>query len=238
MTLSWSDPEPDDSLFDSPGDRRSRAARTRDAGRRSLRGWMNALGVRALAGGMHRVYGRRKRELFADLPDTVVEIGPGPGTNLRYYRPGTRLIAVEPAPHAHRMLRKAARRHDIDLDLRPHGAEAMELDDASVDAVVATLVLCSVGDPREVLAEVRRVLRPGGRFIFLEHVSADPGTTLHRVQGWLRRPWSWAFEGCELRRNTGAIIRAAGFDSVDEERFRVSTSLFPFSPHVAGVARR
>lgn len=238
MTLSWSDPEPDDSPFDSPARRRKRAAQARDASRTSIRGWLNAWGLRVIASGMHRVYGDRKKALFADLPDTVVEIGPGPGTNLRYYRPGTRVIAVEPAPHMHRALRKAARRHDIELDLHPLNAEVLDLDDASVDAVVATLVLCSVGDPREVLSEVRRVLRPGGTFIFLEHVSADPGTTLHRIQGWLRRPWAWAFEGCELRRNTGAIIRAAGFDSVDEERFRVSSALLPFSPHVAGVAKR
>jgi SAM-dependent methyltransferase len=187
---------------------------------------------------MDRLYGRRKRALFADLPDTLVEIGPGPGVNLRYYRPGTRVIAVEPGLHMHRGLRRAARRHGIELEIHPRGAEILEMDDASVDAVVATLVLCSVDDPREVLSEVRRVLRPGGRFIFIEHVAADPGTGLHRVQGWLRRPWAWAFEGCELRRNTGAIIRAAGFDVVDEERFRVSWSALPFSPHVAGVATR
>lgn len=201
-------------------------------------GRLHAWGLGMTVGWMDRIYGHRKRELFASLPDTVLEIGPGPGTNLRYYRPGTRLIAVEPAEVVHSRLRREAGRRGIELDLRPAGAERLALDDASVDAVVSTLVLCSVDDPREVLGEVRRVLRPGGRFLFLEHVAADPGSRLHRVQGWLRRPWAWALDGCEIRRNTGAIIRAAGFSEVDEDRFSVSGSWMPVSPHVIGVAIR
>lgn len=187
---------------------------------------------------MHRLYGERKARLFADLPETVVEIGPGTGANLRYYRPGTRLIAVEPAPQMHAALRREAERRDITLEIHASPAERMEMEDASVEAVVSTLVLCSVRDPREVLGEIRRVLQPGGRFVFIEHVAGDPGTRLHRLQGWLRRPWAWLCEGCQLRRNTGAIIRAAGFDSVDEERFRVMWKWSPVSPHVAGTARR
>lgn len=237
MTLSWSDPEPD-----TPWDERAvesdATVAKRPPVRRTVRGWLNALGLRLIDAPMERVYGRRKAQLLADLPDTVLEIGPGQGANLRYYRPGTRLIAVEPAPQMHRGLRRAARRQGIELDLHPTAAESLDLADASVDAVVSTLVLCSVRDPRAVLGEVRRVLRPGGRFVFIEHVAADPGSRLHWVQGWLRRPWAWSFEGCELRRNTGAIIRAAGFESVEEERFRVSSALMPFSPHVAGVAIR
>ncbi len=237
MTLSWSDPEPETSWdersvgeLDAPIAERPRPS--------AVRGWLNATGLRLIGGAMDRVYGDRKADLFADLPDTVVEIGPGQGANLRYYRPGTHLIAIEPSPHVHAGLRRTARRHGIDIDVHSTGAEALSLDDASVDVVVSTLVLCSVRDPRAVLAEVRRVLRPGGRFIFIEHVSADPGSRLHRVQGWLRRPWAWSFDGCELRRNTGAIIRAAGFDSVEEERFQLSHGWMPFSPHVAGVATR
>lgn len=237
MTLSWSDPEPDSSWDSDPQERRAHGV-DHPVGKSTLRGWVNAWGLRAIAGGMDRAYGARKRTLLADLPDTVVEIGPGPGINVPYYRPGTRLIAVEPAVHMHGGLRRAAKRRGVELEVHPYGAEVLAIDDQSVDAVVATLVLCSVDDPRAVLAEVRRVLRPGGRFIFIEHVAADPGTRLHRLQGWLRKPWAWAFEGCELRRNTGAIIRAAGFDEVEEERFRVSLSPLPFSPHVAGVAIR
>ena len=201
-------------------------------------GRLHAWGLGVTVGWMDRIYGFRKRELFAELPDTIVEIGPGPGTNLRYYAPGTRVIALEPAASVHARLRREAERRGIELVVHASGAERIELADASVDAVVATLVLCSVDDPREVLGEVRRVLRPGGRFLFIEHVAADPGSRLHRVQGWLRRPWAWALDGCEIRRNTGAIIRAAGFSEVREDRFAVSGSWTPVSPHVIGVATR
>lgn len=237
MTLSWSDPEPEDSLFELSGRSRARAIQ-RDFAKVTLRGRLHAWALRAAAARMDRIYGERKKRLFADLPDTVVEIGPGTGANLRYYRPGTRLIAIEPAPQMHRALEKEAERRQIDLEIVNTPAETLDFDDASVEAVVSTLVLCSVSDPREVLGEIRRVLKPGGRFIFIEHVAGDPGTRLHQLQGWLRRPWAWACEGCQLRRNTGAIIRAAGFDSVDEERFRVSWRWMPVSPHVAGIARR
>lgn len=237
MTLSWSDPEPEESPFEMTGRNRSRAAQ-RDFSRVTVRGRLQALGLRWAAGRMHRTYGARKESLFADLPDTVMEIGPGAGANFRYYRPGTRVIAVEPASQMHGLLRREAERRGIELEIHSTPAESMPLDDASVDAVVSTLVLCSVSDPRGVLGEVRRVLRPGGQFIFIEHVASDPGTRLHRLQGWLRRPWAWVCEGCELRRNTGAIIRAAGFDSVDEERFRAFWRGWPISPHVAGIARR
>ena len=201
-------------------------------------GRVHAWGLGATVGLMDRVYGARKRDLFQSLPETVVEIGPGPGTNMRYYRPGTRVIAIEPSKAVHGRLEREAFRREIELELHAGGAEQLDLEDASVDAVVSTLVLCSVDDPREVLGEVRRVLRPGGRFLFIEHVAADPGSRLHRLQGWLRRPWSWACDGCELRRNTGAIIRAAGFAEVSEDRFAVSGAWAPFSPHVIGVATR
>lgn len=237
MTLSWSDPDPEDSPFELTGVRRS-SARQRDYSRVTWRGRLHAWALRSAAGRMHRIYGERKRQLFANLPETVVEIGAGAGANFRYYRRGTRVIAIEPARQMHRALEREAEHRGIELEIRATPAERMDLDDASVDAVVSTLVLCSVSDPREVLGEVRRVLRPGGRFVFIEHVAGDPGTRLHRLQGWLRRPWAWMCEGCQLRRNTGAIIRAAGFDSVDEERFRGSAKWSPVSPHVAGVARR
>lgn len=237
MTLSWSDPEPESPWDADPDDQRARAM-DRSGGRSTVRGRLNGWGLGAIAGVMHQVYGSRKAALFADLPDTVVELGPGPGINVRYLRPGTRLIAVEPAAHMHRGLRRAARRRGVELEVHSHGAELLEIEDESVEAVIATLVLCSVDDPRAVLSEVRRILKPGGRFLFIEHVAADPGTRMHRLQGWLRKPWAWAFDGCELRRNTGAIIRAAGFEEVEEERFRVSWSALPFSPHVAGFAVR
>ena len=95
MTLSWSDPDPSDAPWDVSAAEGRRGPAVRRAGRSTMRGRLNMWGQRALAGAMERTYGARKRALFADLPDTVVEIGPGPGTNLRYYRAGTRVVAIE-----------------------------------------------------------------------------------------------------------------------------------------------
>src|SRR5262245_25923065 len=95
----------------------------------AVRGPLHAAVFRTADAYAHLLFGRRKRELFADLPDTVLELGPGTGANLRYYRPGTRLIAVEPNRHMHDALRRAARRRGIDLDIRAEGAGAIGLPD-------------------------------------------------------------------------------------------------------------
>jgi ubiquinone/menaquinone biosynthesis C-methylase UbiE len=187
---------------------------------------------------MHRIYGRRKRTLFADLPRRVVELGPGAGANLRYYPPGTELVAIEPNDLMHARLARHAEERGVDVDVRAERAEALPLDDASVDAVVCTLVLCSVEDPRQVIAEVRRVLKPGGHFHFIEHVRAPEGSGLARLPWLLHVPWRWCFEGCVLRRATGALIREGGFAGVTLEEFRVVGPWAPFAPHVAGTAVR
>ncbi len=115
-------------------------------------------------------------------------------------------------------------------------AERTDLPDASADVVVSSLVLCSVTDVDRVLAEVRRVLRPGGRFVFVEHVAAPDGTVLRRLQGWVRRPWAWLFEGCSCERDLGTALRSAGFGSVDLEAYRLRSPFLPFNPQIAGVA--
>jgi SAM-dependent methyltransferase len=201
-----------------------------------VRGRLNAAFFRLVDGYVHRVLGERKAALLAGLPGTVVEIGPGTGANLRYYRPGTRLVAVEPNPHMHPALRAAAARRGIDLEVRAVGAEATGLPDASVDAVVSTLVLCTVPDPAAAVAEVRRILRPGGRFVVVEHVAAPPGTALAAAQRMMHRAWRWAFEGCDLRRDTGGLLRGAGFASVELERYRLGSLFRPVDDQVAGVA--
>jgi ubiquinone/menaquinone biosynthesis C-methylase UbiE len=186
----------------------------------------------------HRQYGRRKRELFADLPSALVEIGPGAGANFRYYPPGTRVIAFEPNPALHDRLRQAAADRGIELDLRAGSAEALDLPDASVEAVVATLVLCTVPDPRRVVAEARRVLRPGGRFLFIEHVAAPAGSALRALQRIVRSPWRWLSEGCCVDRDTAALLAAAGFTALHVEPFQVPTPLLPVRPHIVGEAVR
>lgn len=190
-----------------------------------------------LAGGMFdRLLRPHKRRVYADLPDTVVELGSGVGANLRYLARGSRLIAVEPNPAMHRRLRRAARRSGVHLDLRERPAERTDLPDASADVVLSSLVMCSVADPERVLTEVRRVLRPGGRFVFVEHVAAPEGTPLRRLQRLVRRPWGWCFEGCSCERDLAALVRAAGFGSVDIESYRLRSPFLPFNPQISGVA--
>lgn len=205
-----------------------------------IRGPLNAFGLRALDGVFDRTLGTQKRRLFADLPDEVVELGSGPGTNMRYLTPGTRLTAVEPNPAMHAALRASAEGHGIELTLVSHGAEDIPLGDASTDAVICTLVLCTVPDPSAALSEVHRILRPGGRFVFIEHVAADPRThpSLARTQRVLRRPWRWTFEGCELHRDTAALITSAGFSSTEIHGGTASPAVLPVAPMVWGHAIR
>ncbi|MFO7589217.1 MAG: class I SAM-dependent methyltransferase [Gemmatimonadota bacterium] len=203
-----------------------------------IRGRLNSWFLAAVEEGMHREYGERKVRLFGEIPGTVVELGPGAGANFRYYPLGTRVVAVEPNPMMHRRLLAQGRRRGIELDLLPARAEGLEIESASAKLVVSTLVLCSVEDPGRVVAEVKRILRPGGRFAFLEHVAASPGSRLRRAQEAVHRPWHWLGEGCHLTRDTAATLEAAGFASLEIERFESGFPWAPFAPHVAGVATR
>jgi len=176
-----------------------------------------------------------KRTLLAPLAGTVLEIGPGGGNNLPFLRPGVRWIGVEPNPFFHERLRARGARLGIDVDVRAATAEALPAAERSVDAVVASLVLCSVRDPEATLREVRRVLRPGGRFVFVEHVAAPPGTGLRVVQRALGPVWGAFADGCHPDRDTGHLIEAAGFADVDLRRFKLPVPIM--GPHIAGVAR-
>jgi SAM-dependent methyltransferase len=202
--------------------------------RRGLRARLFAWGLAHAGDAERRLYGARKQALFAGLSGTVVEIGAGAGPNAAYLPAGTRWLAVEPNVYFHPHLRRAAEASGLALEIVPGAAEALPLPDASADAVVSTLVLCSVADPMRALAEARRVLRPGGRLLFVEHVAAEPGTWLRRLQGLLRGPWQVVADGCRPDRDTEAAIRAAGFAEVRVERFRAPLGLA--APHIAGVA--
>ncbi len=187
---------------------------------------------------MHRVYGERKERLFSDLPHTLIEIGPGAGANLRYYRARSQVVAIEPNPMMHTRLRRRAEELDIGLDVRGGRAERLDADDASAEAVISTLVLCSVEDLARALGEIHRVLAPGGRFIFVEHVAAPVGSGLRTYQNAIHAPWRWIAEGCHTNRDTIAAIEAAGFSDIEVESFRAFTPLIPVTPHIAGVARK
>ncbi len=198
--------------------------------RRRLLAWLLARGNARY----ERLVAERKRALFAELTGDVLEIGPGAGANLPYVPRGIRWIGLEPNVHMHAYLRKEAERLGLAVELRTGTAERTGLADASVDAVVATLVLCSVADQAAVLQETLRVLRPGGRFIFVEHVAAPRGTWRRRVQRWARPVTEFCGDGCHPDRETWTAIERAGFEEVQLERFELPIGLM--APHVAGVA--
>ena len=195
-----------------------------------IHAWVLAhLGVR-----YERMVAERKRTLFAGLGGNVLEIGPGTGPNLVYYPSDIRWLGVEPNGYMYPYLRTAAARVGLQVDLRPGTAEWLPAEDNSMDTVVSTLVLCSVTDPEGVLREVLRVLKPGGRFLFIEHVAAPPGTRWRRVQTAIRPLWKIIGDGCHPDRETGPAIERAGFDEVHYENFRLP--LGPVGTQIAGVA--
>lgn len=203
-----------------------------------VRGPFNAAFFTVMGGYLDWLMRSRKQRVFANLPPEIVELGPGVGANFRYLPAGTRVIAVEPNPAMHARLRARAVRHNIELELHDVVGERLDLPDASADMVVSSLVLCTVEDPARVLAEVQRVLRPGGRYAFVEHVGAKDHPVLRRIQRLVRRPWAWVFEGCSCERDLAGVISTAGFASVDLEEYRIHSPFLPFNTHVAGTATK
>jgi ubiquinone/menaquinone biosynthesis C-methylase UbiE len=179
---------------------------------------------------------KHKRSVFTYLPNVVVEIGAGTGANLRWIRPGETVIAIEPNEYMHPRLRAAAAKNCVTLDLRTTTAEHTGLPDQSVDCVISSLVLCTVTDPAAVLAEVRRILRPGGTFRYVEHVVAPRFTVTRLLQRIVRRPWAWVFEGCSCERDLAKDLRDAGFRRADVDRYRLHSPFVPFNTQISGIA--
>lgn len=184
--------------------------------------------------------GYRQRAL-AGLAGSVIEVGAGNGLNFAHYPPGvTGVLAVEPDPYLRRIAGEHAGQAPVAVEVRDGVAERLPGADGSFDAAVVTLVLCSVADQRAALAEVRRVVRPGGQLRFIEHVRADtPG--LRRVQRALDATvWPPLGGGCHVSRDTLSAIAGAGFTVTQSEAFRFPVTQIPLpaSPHVWGIAVR
>lgn len=179
----------------------------------------------------------RKEALFAralakTLPGRVLEVGPGPGVNLAYLPPGLVYLVLEPNPF-YPLLEAAARERGVHLTLVPGSAEAIPLPEASVDLVVGTLVLCSVREPGRAVAEVRRVLRPGGVYLFVEHVAAPPSTPSRLLQGMATPLFSLLGDGCHPNRDPLPFLLEA-FARVEVERLDLPLPVV--GPHLMGLA--
>jgi ubiquinone/menaquinone biosynthesis C-methylase UbiE len=181
-----------------------------------------------------RMVAERKRGLLSGLSGDILEIGPGAGPNLGYYAKDARWVGVEPNPYMVPYLRKAAEQAGLKIEIRSGLAEKLPADDQSVDTVVSTLVLCSVSDPARALREILRVLKPGGRFFFVEHVAAPQGTRLRTVQRFIRPLWKRIADGCHPDRETGPAIEQAGFAESRYDHFRLP--LGPVGTQIAGFA--
>ncbi len=184
----------------------------------------------------------RKQALFGGLHGQILEIGPGAGPNLRYYPAGVRWLGVEPNPFMHSYLQKSIHELGRPAELYridPGNGDGVRLPaaDASMDAVVSTLVLCSVPHPQESLQEILRVLKPGGVFVFIEHVAAPQGTRLRSMQNFVQPVWSAVADGCHPNRETWSVIEQAGFATVNLEHY-VQPGGNLAGPHIAGMARK
>jgi ubiquinone/menaquinone biosynthesis C-methylase UbiE len=185
--------------------------------------------------------GAHREELLTGLSGRVIEIGAGNGLNFAHY-PHTvsEVVAIEPERHLRRLAVSAALHAEVPVDVVPGVAEALPVKSEAFDAAVCSLVLCSVRDTRRALAELYRVLRPGGELRFYEHGRAE-GRAMAAVQQALDRTvWPRVFGGCHTGRDTVTALGTAGFELGSWRRLRVpDTGLpMPTSAHVLGMARR
>ncbi len=197
--------------------------------------WYQRFFARAMAG-QQRVpeLEERKRTLLYDVSGNVLEIGPGPGPNLKYYGAGVRWSGLEPNPAMWPYLEEEAKRLGMSIDLQAGEAEQITAADNHFDAVVSTHVLCTVSDPQQTLREILRVLAPGGRFVFVEHVAAPRGSGTRRLQQVLKPLWKPLVAGCHPDRDTGLLLEAAGFRDVHLSHFHLNIPVV--GPHIAGYA--
>ncbi len=176
-----------------------------------------------------------RRDLLAGATGRVLEIGAGTGLNFRHYPSAvTEVVATEPDPHMLRRARSGAGDAQGPVEVVQAAAESLPFDDDGFDTAVATLVLCNVQDPPAALGELRRVLRPGGRLLFFEHVRSERPAHA-RWQDRLERPWGWVAGGCHPNRDSVAALERAGYRLEGLRRFPFGPPSLT-RPHVAGAA--
>jgi ubiquinone/menaquinone biosynthesis C-methylase UbiE len=183
-----------------------------------------------------KLYSRFKHDLFVNLNGSVLDLGAGTGLNLAYApRTVTNWIAAEPNSAFHGDILKEAANHPFPVEVSSMDAHRLELPDSSVDGVISTLVLCSVDDPEVVLSEIRRVLKPGAPFIFIEHVVSDR-KRLKIAQDVFNPLNKVLADGCNCNRDTKSSIETSGLEIVRCESVQVKGITLFHKPHIMGLA--
>ncbi|MDX6624646.1 MAG: hypothetical protein QOE75_2578 [Solirubrobacterales bacterium] len=177
-----------------------------------------------------------RRELLAGAGGRVVELGAGTGANLGLYPDSIAdLVLAEPDPHMTKRLRERLADSGRAAQIVAAPAERLPFEDDGFDTAVVTLVLCTVPDPVAAIAELARVLKPGGQLLFIEHVRAkDPG--LARWQDRFERPWRILADGCHCNRDTLSLIAASNFEPGAVEHGELPKALPLVKPLIRGRA--
>jgi ubiquinone/menaquinone biosynthesis C-methylase UbiE len=188
---------------------------------------------------MEREVALHRDELLADLRGRVLELGAGNGINFAHYpRTVDEVVAIEPEPYLRAQALQAAARAPLPVQVIDGVADALPFDDASFDAAVCSLVLCSVPDQHVALAELRRVVRAGGELRFLEHVRS-PHPRKASLQAALDRlrVWPQVAGGCHCARDTRAALQTSGFEIDRVRSVDVGPGWMITNPHLLGRAR-
>ncbi len=179
-------------------------------------------------------------ELLKQVSGEVLEIGAGTGANIRLYSDKVnRLVLSEPDKHMRKRIKVQLDNHQLGhVSLTGGTAEQIEANDDSFDYVVSSLVCCSVTNLKASLSEIKRVLKPGGGYVFMEHVAAANGTSRRRWQNIINPVWKTFMGNCHLNRETEQALVTEGFDIVQIERESMRKAPPIVRPTIRGIAKK